>query len=116
MFIITHDFTSLATAIDRYIALPTTCWLIDARSALYTVLTTGDSTITISDGTTTIGTITITQSGCAVGDVDAISFSDYSVELNTSTPLKISCDATPGAGAAKVTLVFSEYMGGSSDR
>lgn len=106
------DLTDLSSAASKYYAPHKTCRVIGARSALYTTLTTGDSTITISDGTTTIGTITITQSGCAVGDVDTISFdstSEGKVEVGPSTPIKIANDATPGQGAAIVTLVLGEY-------
>lgn len=104
----------LSSDTDTYVNPGTTCWLVGAYTALTTVLTTGDSTITLSDGTTTIGTITITQSGCAVGDCDSLTISDYSVELDTDTPLKINNDATPGAGAANLTLVFDTFHGGSS--
>lgn len=112
MFTMNVLLDDLSGAANKYVAPPVTCRLVNAISALHTTLTTGDSTITLSDGTTDIGTITITQSGCAAGDVDSLSLDGTSlgkVALGPSTPLKIANDATPGQGACLVTLVFDEF-------
>ena len=112
MFVTTVLLSDLSSAADLYLALPNTCRLVKAMTALITTLTTGDSTITLSDGTTDIGTITITQDGCAVGDIDNITFDTTSlgkVALGGTTYLKISNNATPGQGAALLTLVLDEF-------
>ena len=109
------ELDALATAETFYVNPGTTCWLVDAYTSLFTVIDTTDTTITMSDGTTTIGTITITASGVAEGDCDKMAASDLSVELNTTTPLKIVCGGESGStGDAMLTLVFDEMHGGAS--
>jgi len=112
MITMSVDLNDLSGAVSYYISPPVTCRLVKAYTALITALTTGDSTITLSDGTTDIGVITITQSGSAAGDVDEIVLDSTSlgaVELAPSTPLKVVNDATPGQGRANLTLLFSEF-------
>lgn len=67
-------------------------------------------TITISDGTTDVGVITIAVSA-ADGTVDKIvldATSKGAVEFNVDTPIKI-VGAGTGAGTANVTLVLDSY-------
>ncbi len=115
MLEMTVNLSDLSGAATQYVAPPVTCRLTDVISALNLALTTGDSTITLSDGTTTIGTVTITQSGSAAGDIDRLVVDSTSlgkVELGPNTPLKITNDATPGQGATNLTLKFDEYHAG----
>lgn len=124
MQVINVNLDALASAKDWYINPGFNCRIIGAYTALNTAVTTGDSTITISNGTTTVGVITITQSGCAVGDIDLIAWYDKNgsacsstgldpvgVKFGPGTNIKVSCDATPDAGAALLTLVLDEFHG-----
>jgi len=94
-----------------YVPVTKSCWLRDAVSVIHTAITTNDVTITFSDGTTTIGTITVAVG--SAGDVDAgITFDSTSlgkVELNRSTPLNVVFSGTPGAGAVDLTLNFDDF-------
>ncbi len=115
MFTMLVKLPDLSGAANLFVAPPVACRLLNVITTLNTGLTTGDSTITLSDGTTTIGTVTITQSGCAAGDVDSMTVDSTSlgkVALGPSTPLKIANDATPDQGACLATLVFDEYHAG----
>lgn len=112
MFCVTMDLTAEATAENFQVAVPVACRLIKADHALYTVLTTADLVITFSDGTTDIGTLTVTQSGCAEGDCDHIVLDTTSlgkVELGPDTPLKVALDGGPDAGAGILVLTFDEF-------
>ena len=112
MFTIALNLSALATAENFFVALPVTCRLVKAETCLYTAITTADAVITFSDGTTTIGTITITQSGCAEGDIDHLSLDDTSkgkVDVGPAQYLKIALDGGPDAGAAILVMTFSEF-------
>ncbi len=109
------ELDALATAETFYVNPGTTCWLVDAYTSLFTVIDDADVTVTMSDGTTTIGTITIAVASVAEGDCDKMSASDLSVELNATTPLKIVGDGgATSTGEARLTLVFDEMKGGAS--
>ena len=112
MFIGTLDLTTAATAEDFFIAPPVICRLVKATTCIYTVLTTADLVITFSDGTTDIGTITITQSGSAEGDIDLLTLDTTSlgvVDIGPSQYLKVELDGGPDAGAAILVMVFDEF-------
>ena len=112
MFTITLDLTDLSTAENFFLAPPVVCRLVRAETCLYTTLTTGNQVITFSDGTTTIGTVTITQSGSAEGDIDNLVLDTTSlgaVELGPEQYLKVAVTATPGQGAAILIMTFSEF-------
>ena len=112
MIVQTVLLDALSAAKSWYIAPPVLCRLVKALTCENTILTTGDSGITLSDGSTDIGVITIAFVGTAVGTVDKMVIDTTSlgkVDLGPDTPLKITCDAVPGAGAAILTLVFDEY-------
>lgn len=108
----TLNLTALATAENFFMAFPVTCRLVKATTCIYTVLTTADAVITFSDGTTDIGTITITQSGSAEGDIDQLVLDTTSlgaVELGPALDLKIALDGGPDAGAAILTMYFDAF-------
>jgi hypothetical protein len=100
-----------------YLPLPINCRLIDAQSAIDTqALSVADGTVTFSDGTTDIGTITVTQSGNAEGDVDSLVLDSTSlgkVALGPSTPLKIVLAGNTN-GEVEVTMVFDEFHAAST--
>ncbi len=110
MMILGPVILTVSTAEVWYFPVPTTCQLVDAFTAIsVTNVTVADEVLTFSDGSTTIGTITIAFSGAAEGDIDRISLSDLTVELNLSTALKVSAAGTCTAGAVSLTMVLDPY-------
>lgn len=89
----------------------TTCRVVGAYSVISGEAgATGAKTITISDGTTDVGVISIALSS-ALGVVDKMvldATSKGAVEFNVDTPIKL-VGAGSGAGLANVTLVLDTF-------
>ena len=100
------EITSLNGDPTTYVPVNQPCRLTMGTSVITADVTNNPVTLTLSDGTTTIGTFTIAAG--SAGDVDSLSYS-ADVELNESTPLKIVASGTPGAGAVRLALNFSDY-------
>jgi len=113
MFHMTMKMEDLQTAENYFLALPTTCRMVGARACLFTVIDSTDTLITFSDGTTTIGVITIPFSGCAEGDITDIvidTTSDGKVELGGATELKLALGGEANStGDAMITMTFDEF-------
>ena len=112
MFTLSFGPWTTSSAADHYVPVPVTCRLVKAETAVDTVVTNANTILTFSDGTTTIGTITVGFSGCAVGDCDSLSLDSTSrgaVALGSTTPLKVALDGGGDAGAVNLTLTFSEF-------
>lgn len=81
------------------------------RSFLTVIITTADSVITVKDdeGTpATMGTLTITESGCAVGNEDSVDTSASANNVITAGgALTLSIDGGAAAGEA---IFFIEYV------
>ena len=94
-----------------YIPLDKTCRLVDAISVVDTEAVTGSNgTITLSDGTSTIGVITI-ATGSAEATIDRIvldSTTKGKVALDADTPLKVVV-AGNSDGEFEVTFVFDDF-------
>ena len=88
-----------------YVPVNHPCRLLEVTTAIITAVTTNTTTLTFSDGTTTIGTVEIAVG--AAGTIDNFVWA-ANVELNKTTPLKIVSSGTPGAGAVIMMLEFSE--------
>jgi len=114
MISICRELDVLSAAKTWYINPGFDCRIIDAYTVTETAITTGNSVITISDGTTDVGAITIGFTGSAAGDIDQITFDSTSlgkVKFTKATAIKIVCGALPDAGKAELTLVLDEYHG-----
>lgn len=111
MNLMTLEGLDLSGSDDRYMNPGMTCRIVGAYSCISGEAgVTEEKTITISDGTTTVGVITIALSA-AVGTVDKIVFDSTSkgaVEFNVDTPVKV-VPAGTSAGKANVTLVLDSY-------
>lgn len=70
-FILVHSCV-LATDVDEYIVFPYAGTVRKVYSVINQALTTADETIILKNGADSLGTITITQSGSAAGDVDSL--------------------------------------------
>jgi hypothetical protein len=94
-----------------YVAVPKTCRVVGAVSVVDTEALTGSAgTITLSDGTNTIGVITIGVEA-AEGTVDSIvldSTTKGKVELDVDTPLKIVVAGCTN-GEFELTLLMDEF-------
>lgn len=108
MFMLSFYISDAASAADYYIAPPLPCRLVAATFVSRAAATGADETITLSDGTTTIGTITVGYSGAAVGDCDSMTWA-ANVELDKDTPLKIAVAGTSTSTSGTLCLMFSEY-------
>ena len=110
MMILGPVIITVSTAETWYFPVPTTCQLVDAYTVIsVTNVTVVDEVLTFSDGSTTIGTITIAFSGAAEGDIDRLSLSDLTVELNTSTELQVAAAGTSTAGAVSLIMILDPY-------
>ena len=96
-----------------YVAVPVASRVVKATSVVTTqAVATAAKTLTISDGTTDIGVITIANSSTE-GTVDNIAFdstSEGKVELGPSTPMKVVL-AGSGNGKFNVTSLMDEFHG-----
>lgn len=88
-----------------------TCRIVGAYNVVSGTVNSGnEQVITISDGTTDVGTITIAASA-AVGTVDKMvldTTSKGAVEFNVDTPIKLVAAGT-STGLGNVTLVLDAY-------
>ena len=91
-----------------YVPVNHPCRLVAVTTVIITAVTTNTVTLTFSDGTTSIGTVTIAVG--VAGTLDTLTWA-ANVELNSTTPLKIVSSGTPGAGAVIMMLEFSEGHG-----
>lgn len=72
-FIISAVLDDVSTASSVYIPIPVACTVNSVYTCLQTALTTADATVTVRNNSdNSMGTITITQSGSAAGDVDSV--------------------------------------------
>jgi len=94
-----------------YMAVPVTCRVVDAISVVDTQALTGSAgTITLSDGSSTIGVVTVGVEA-AEGEVDRIVLDGTTkgkVELDKDTPLKIVVAGNTN-GEFQLSVVFDEF-------
>ena len=108
MFTLNQRIADAATSDTLYMPVPLPCRLVKAVFVSETAATVADETITLSDGTTTIGTITVAYSGAAAGDCDTMVYS-AAVELDEDTPLNIVIAGTSTSTVGTLVMMFSEY-------
>ncbi len=115
MFVLSERMLGLETGETFYMSPGVPSRVIGAYTVLNEVISSGDVDITISDGTTDVGVITITNSGNAVADIDEIVFDTTSlgkVIFDLDTPLKIVGDGgSTSTGELTLTIVMDEYHG-----
>lgn len=105
---LTTKFKDIASADIIYVYLPFAGTLTEVATVLENAITTGDNTITVKNNAgSSMGTITVTQSGSAAGDIDTLA----PASNNTFTPGQKVILETNGASdtAAElfVTLTFT---------
>lgn len=97
-----------ATNNDAYWTAPKICKVTKVYSAIGAALTTADETLVVKSGQGTLGTITITQSGSAAGDVDSIAPTSNNV-LDAGDYIHIDIGGENGTGCqAVITIVIED--------
>ena len=100
---------TLGTAATAYVVVPWDGKLISVYSVIDAVLTGADETLTLKNNagaTMTGGTITITQSGSAAGDIDSVTPSANNTFV-AGEMMQIAIGGENGAAAADtLSLVF----------
>jgi hypothetical protein len=71
-YFLTAKIEDISTAGQVYVAVPDDGKVIKVFSALNGAIATGDATLTVKTAQGSAGTITVTQSGSAAGDVDTV--------------------------------------------
>lgn len=107
---LTFTFKDLATASTQYIVIPFAGTCIRVYTALQGAITTADAGLTVKNAAgvaMTGGTITITQSGSAAGDIDSCTPSANNT-FSAGTTLRITNDGAADTSVdAVVTLTFT---------
>lgn len=97
--------TDVSTASDVYIVVPFACTVTKCYSALQATINTADSVVTLKIGATpmTGGTMTITASGSAPGDIDSCT----PTANNTLTAGQVITIDTDGGSTGTAALVLT---------
>ena len=98
------EIPDVSTADTVLVPLPFACTLTKATSILHTAITGANSILTFinSTGPTSIGTITVTQSGSAEGDIDTLTPVANNA-FTAGTYLKVTTDGASST-ASRVTV------------
>lgn len=101
-FTLCGQFVDVGTASTAYFVVPRAATLNKVYTILQGAITTADSTLTVKNNAgSTIGTITVSFSGSAAGDVDSLTASTN----NTFTAGQMCTVATDG-GASSVAILY----------
>ena len=94
---ITVQFPDISSATSLYVPIPYAGTITKIQSALTAAISGGDAVFTITNSAgNSMGTLTITQSGSAAGDVDTLTPSSNNT-VTTGTYIKIACDGGPSS-------------------
>lgn len=108
---LTGQIVDVSTSSSGWIVVPGQGIITDAYCAISAALTTANGTITIKNGSTTLGTITLTQVGSAAGSVFTATFtgSESSRSVKAGDVIEFATDGacdTTSIGA--LTMVVKE--------
>lgn len=84
--------------------------LVDVQTVIDGAITTADEVCTVTHNGESVGTVTITQSGSAAGDVDTLGLSEDRY-LSDGDYLKLAFDNASGGTALVATTVVIELDG-----
>lgn len=100
-YIFTLELADVSTASVEYLAFPFACTVDKIVTTLGAAITGADSTLTVRNNSGgSMGTITVTQSGSAAGDVDSLSPSSNNT-INANQKLSFETDGG-STGTAKI--------------
>jgi hypothetical protein len=106
---LTGVIDDVSTAADIYFAVPHNATLNKVITVLGGAITVADAVVTVANhAASTIGTITVAQSGSAAGDVDTLAASVNNT-FTEDQRVKVSTDgASTGAQKLYITLIFTK--------
>ena len=89
--------TDISGSFDRYVPIPVACKVVQITTALSAAISGSDLVLTVKNAAgSSMGTITVTQSGSAAGDIDTLTpTSNNTFEVNTA--LEIEGDGGPSS-------------------
>lgn len=104
--VILNTNITLASAGQRYVVSPIAGDVQAVYSVLSGALTTGDETLTVKDGDgNSMGTITLTQSGSAAGDIDSLT-SVSNATVAAGEAIEVETDGANGtASIADISIL-----------
>lgn len=108
-YTITHHIEDISVAGDHYVPIPKAGTVVNVTSVIEDAIATADLVLTIyNSAAASMGTITVTQSGSAAGDVDALApASNNTVTLNDY--VRIASDGGPTAHVSTSLTVLVEF-------
>jgi len=94
--LINKKLTDISSVFDRYIPIPVACNVVQITTALSEAITGSDLVLTVKNAAgSSMGTITVTQSGSAPGDVDTLTPTSNNT-FAANTAIEIEGDGGPG--------------------
>jgi hypothetical protein len=97
--VVTAYMADVSTAGQIYIPAPDTGEIVEVSTALNGAIATSDAVLTVKTPRETAGTLTITQSGSAAGDVDTVRFNRVGIAKGEAIEIE-----TNGASTNTVSL------------
>jgi hypothetical protein len=91
-FYLTDRIADVSTAGQIYVACPVKARIVGVYSTLNGTIATADADLTIKTAAGTVGTITITASGSAAGDVDSLTSGLANVSVAEGATIEIETD------------------------
>ena len=88
--LLNKKITDISGSFDRYIPLPVACRVVHITTALSAAISGSDLVLTVKNAAgSSMGTITVTQSGSAAGDVDTLTpSSNNTFAVNTAIEIE----------------------------
>ena len=94
---LTVQFPDISTASNLYVPIPYAGTITKIQSVLTGAISGGDAVFTVTNSSgSSMGTLTITQSGSAAGDVDTLTPSSNNT-VTAGTFIKIACAGAPSS-------------------
>jgi hypothetical protein len=111
MFVICPTTITVSGTTAVYVPVPKGCRVVGASYVVTTGVTVAADTLTISDGTTTAGTVSVAvgAAGSGASNFTPDTTSLGKVRFDGTTPIKITPGGASTAGAITLGLLLSEY-------
>ena len=94
---LTVQFPDISSASNLYVPIPYAGTITKIQSVLTAAISGGDAVFTVTNSSgSSMGTLTITQSGSAAGDVDTLTPSSNNT-VTAGTFIKIACAGAPSS-------------------
>ena len=95
--LLSKKLTDISGAFNRYVPIPLTCKVVHITTALSAAISGSDLVLTVKNTAgASMGTITVTQSGSAAGDIDTLTPTGNNT-FTANTPIEIEGDGGPSS-------------------